>query len=188
MCETMEAPESFTLDLSLWHHILHWFDSSSYACFYLFKKNNKKSPSNSFSKCLICWVLWQWLIKPSSINFKKGPPLECGVPPDPIVEGVYISMSLLVKTTFLPLIWVKDERRQRFDAGKRDWHLENFFVLVFWKAETKIQISKICTGKSIHNFGRRFTVLPSTVSRAWRRLKETSSGTRRVGNCFNLCC
>lgn len=54
------------------------------------------------------------------VTFKKGPPLECGVPPDPIVEGVYISMSLLVKTTFLPLIWVKDERCQRFDAGKRD--------------------------------------------------------------------
>lgn len=54
------------------------------------------------------------------VTFKKGPPLECGVPPDPIVVGVYISMSLVVKTTFLSLIWVKDERCQRSDAGKQD--------------------------------------------------------------------
>ena len=36
-------------------------------------------------------------------------------------------------------------------------------------------------GTSIRAVARRFTVSPSTVSRAWRRYQETSSYTRRAG-------
>lgn len=49
---------------------------------------------------------------------KRGPPLECGVTPDPAVQGVYRSVSALVKTTFLPSIWVRDKRWVRSEASR----------------------------------------------------------------------
>lgn len=92
-----------------------------------------KSPKPSSINC-------QWLYFCCHYyNFKRGPPLECGVPSDPMVQGVYISMSPLVKTTFLPSIWVRDKRWQRSYADKRHRsHIQTTFL----RAETK-KYSKI---------------------------------------------
>lgn len=70
-------------------------------------------------------------------NLKKGPPLECGVPSDPIAQGVYKSMSPLVKTTFLSSIWVRDKRWQRSDANKQH---RSYVQTTFLRADTKNHI------------------------------------------------